>query len=65
MTEFLKKLLKLDGKRPSSMLVRFQDPDNKDNILCQYYSYSVWLRVENTYRQAFVLVGEPEPFYSD
>lgn len=64
MTEFLKSILGLQGKKPSSVLVKFVDPDNKDNILCQWYSYSVWQRVEAFYSKVLKVVAV-EPFYND
>lgn len=63
MTEFLKKLLGLQDKKPVSVTVYYLNPEDIKQELCQHYSYSVWSRIEQTYRRV-ITVTSVEEFYN-
>lgn len=62
MTKFLKNLLGLQDKKPSSVIVYYINPDDSSQELCQHYSYAVWSRIEQTYRQVITVISVEE-FY--
>lgn len=55
--DLVNRLLSVIKGKPDRYIVTIVNPDNTDCILERTYSYSVWVKLADTYKKAFTVLS--------